>query len=258
MVRFPLSPCSASKSPSPQSSLVPFLLPVWLLTQQASAAVRLDGEAALLACQVHTAGRGVTSSTPVHILPQGSVQLQQEEPRGLWGRATLLTVSACSLPEFGWKQPHKVFALMNQPKLIGYLLCARSRPGLARSAVGCGFIRVEALYAECSITHSLKALLRLGLSSSRKAGFPELGCLLRPSWCPCRKSMAWSPACSGEGLAKGEPSTISNSGLVLKSVASLPAGCSTAWRALRSGAGLSIGGPKLLFYSVLPPGSLGA
>lgn len=119
------------QEPLSQSSLVPFLLPVWLLTQQVSATVRLDGEAALLACQVHTAGRGVTSSTPVHILPQGSVQLQQEEPRGLWGRATLLTVSACSLPEFGWKQPHKVFARMNRPKLIEYLLCARSQPGLA-------------------------------------------------------------------------------------------------------------------------------
>lgn len=88
------------ESPLPHSSLVPFPLPLWLMTQQVSATIRFDREAYLIGVP----GANHRQKSCLSVACQGFVQLQQEEPRDFWGRATLWAASACwfcVLPELG-------------------------------------------------------------------------------------------------------------------------------------------------------------
>ena len=83
---------------------------------------------------------------PIQVHPRGSVQLPREEPRALWGRATLL-VGVCAPPELGQGGSLEILAVMSWPKLVEYvcvLPCARPQPGLGASALGGGLGRMEA------------------------------------------------------------------------------------------------------------------
>lgn len=85
--------------------------------------------------------RGCARSTPqaegsplrlIQVHPQGSVQLQREEPRALWGRATLLA-GVCAPPELGRGGSLGILAVMSWPKLVEYLCvlpCARPPAGI--------------------------------------------------------------------------------------------------------------------------------
>lgn len=73
---------------------------------------------------------------PVQVRPQGSVQLQQEEPRGLWGRTTQL-VGICAPSESGRGRSLEILAVMSWPKLLKHLLCAAACQALAWMRVPC-------------------------------------------------------------------------------------------------------------------------
>lgn len=125
MVTFPLSPCSAFREPlSPGfSSCLSSPCVAADSASQCNCQFRRRG------CLINMPGPNCRQRGhlhPTHNPPHGSVQPQQEEPRGLWGRATLLTVFACWLQCSSRvrSQSLKIFAVMSWPKLIEYLWCA--------------------------------------------------------------------------------------------------------------------------------------